>query len=178
MRVPVSCQIYPPPVSVDVSLLPPLTDAQGDAMKKIMGSAQIPQAQKMKYLGEWKKAKETGKMPSSSGQEIRGDMSLKDILALMEVRAEKALQDGSLNPKWGKAISDLKGRRFWVIPTDQTPDCAAMSASGETLDVRYMARLEVREKVLQLCEAEGVHLDSDYFTNRTPEDRSSELEKG
>ncbi|CAE7356033.1 UBA2 [Symbiodinium sp. CCMP2592] len=48
MRVPVSCQIYPPPVSVDVSLLPPLTDAQGDAMKKIMGSAQIPQAQKMK----------------------------------------------------------------------------------------------------------------------------------
>lgn len=143
MRVPVSCQIYPPPVSVDVSLLPPLTDAQGDAMKKIMGSAQIPQAQKMKYLGEWKKAKETGKMPSSSGQEIRGDMSLKDILALMEVRAEKALQDGSLNPKWGKAISDLKGRRFWVIPTDQTPDCAAMSASGETLDVRYMARLEV-----------------------------------
>ena len=28
MRVPVSCQIYPPPVSVDVSLLPPLTDAQ------------------------------------------------------------------------------------------------------------------------------------------------------
>ena len=25
--------------------------------------------------------------------------------------------------------------RFWVIPTDQTPDCAAMSASGETLDV-------------------------------------------
>lgn len=143
MRVPVSCQIYPPPVSVDAALLPPLTDAQGDAMKKIMGSAQIPQAQKMKYLGEWKKAKETGKMPSSSGQEIRGDMSLKDILALMEVRAEKALQDGSLNPKWGKAISDLKGRRFWVIPTDQTPDCAAMSASGETLDVRYMARLEV-----------------------------------
>ncbi|CAE7307700.1 UBA2 [Symbiodinium natans] len=143
MRVPVSSQIYPLPVSVDASLLPPLTDAQGDAMKKIMGSTKIPQAQKMKYLSEWQKAKQSGKMPTSSAQELRADMSLKDILALMEVRAEKALQDGSINPKWGKAISDLKGRRFWVIPSDQTPDCAAMVASGETLDVRYMARLEV-----------------------------------
>ena len=38
-----------------------------------------------------------------------------DILALMEVKAEKALQDGSIYPKWGKAISDLAGRRHpWV----------------------------------------------------------------
>lgn len=68
-------------------------------------------------------------------------MTLKDILALMEVKAEKALQDGSIYPKWGKAISDLAGRRFWVIPSDQTPDCATMDA--EPLDVRYMARIEV-----------------------------------
>lgn len=27
-RVPVSCQIYPPPVSIDAKLLPPLTDGQ------------------------------------------------------------------------------------------------------------------------------------------------------
>ena len=38
-------------------------------------------------------------------------MSLKEILGLMELKAEKALQDGSINPKWGKAISDLAGRR-------------------------------------------------------------------
>lgn len=44
-------------------------------------------------------------------QEIRPDMSLKEILGLMELKAEKALQDGSINPKWGKAISDLAGRR-------------------------------------------------------------------
>ncbi|OLP99915.1 Ubiquitin-activating enzyme E1 2 [Symbiodinium microadriaticum] len=145
MRVPVSCQIYPPPVSVDAALLPPLTDAQGDAMKKIMGSAQIPQAQKMKYLGEWKKAKETGKMPSSSGQEIRGDMSLKDILALMEVRAEKALQDGSLNPKWGKAISDLKGRRF----------CSQLPISGSRFSV-LVVLLDVDQ--VMSAQAEGARL--------------------
>ncbi|CAJ1403332.1 unnamed protein product [Effrenium voratum] len=139
MRVPVSCQIYPPPVSINSSLLPPLSDAQGDAMKKIMASTTIPQAQKMKYLSEWQKAKQSGKLPEASSQEIRPDMSLKDILALMEVKAERALQDGSIFPKWGKAISDLGGRRFWVIPSDQTPDCA----NSQGLDVRYMARLEV-----------------------------------
>ncbi|CAL1162502.1 unnamed protein product [Cladocopium goreaui] len=141
MRVPVSSQIYPPPVSIDAKLLPPLTDGQADAMKKIQASAAIPPAQKMKYVSEWQKAKKSGKLPESTGQEIRPEMTLKDILALMEVKAEKALQDGSIYPKWGKAISDLAGRRFWVIPSDQTPDCATMDA--EPLDVRYMARIEV-----------------------------------
>lgn len=141
MRVPVSSQIYPPPVSINAKLLPPLTDGQAEAMKKIQSSPEIPPAQKMKYVSEWQKAKQSGKLPTSSGQEIRPEMSLKDILALMETKAEKALQDGSIYPKWGKAISDLAGRRFWVIPSDQTPDCATMDA--EALDVRYMARIEV-----------------------------------
>ena len=35
MRVPVSCQIYPPPVSVDAALLPPLTDAQAPSLRKM-----------------------------------------------------------------------------------------------------------------------------------------------
>ena len=37
-RVPFSTQVYPPPVVIDATLLPPLEDNQGDAMKKIMGS--------------------------------------------------------------------------------------------------------------------------------------------
>eukprot|EP00931_Biecheleriopsis_adriatica_P102120 TRINITY_DN77144_c0_g1_i1.p1 TRINITY_DN77144_c0_g1~~TRINITY_DN77144_c0_g1_i1.p1 ORF type:complete len:1235 (-),score=272.66 TRINITY_DN77144_c0_g1_i1:72-3620(-) len=142
-RVPLSSQIYPPPVSIDNSLLPPLGDAQGDAMKKIMGSAKIPQAQKMKYLSEWQKAKQEGKLPVSSGQAIKLDMALKDILALMEGRAEQAIKDGSIFPKWGKAISDLSGRKFWVIPPDQTPACSLTKADGSSLDVSFMARLEI-----------------------------------
>ncbi|CAK9034555.1 unnamed protein product [Durusdinium trenchii] len=70
MKVPFSSQIFPPPVSIDAKLLPPLTDGQADAMKKIMASAAIPQAQKMKYVGEWQKAKQSGKLPNNSSQEI------------------------------------------------------------------------------------------------------------
>eukprot|EP00435_Cladocopium_sp_Y103_P027600 s3937_g6.t2 len=77
MRVPVSSQIYPPPVSIDAKLLPPLTDGQADAMKKIQASAAIPPAQKMKYVSEWQKAKKSGKLPESTGQEIRPEMTLK-----------------------------------------------------------------------------------------------------
>eukprot|EP00440_Ansanella_granifera_P062493 gb/GFBE01067762.1/.p1 GENE.gb/GFBE01067762.1/~~gb/GFBE01067762.1/.p1 ORF type:complete len:1255 (+),score=364.10 gb/GFBE01067762.1/:1-3765(+) len=143
-RVPFSSQIYPPPVAIDATLLPPLEDAQGDAMKKIMGSTAIPQAQKMKYLSEWQNAKKTGKLPVSSGPSITLDMPLKDILALMEVRAEEALKDGTIHPKWGKAISGLADRKFWVIPSDQTPSCSTIVDEGqEPVDIRYMARLEV-----------------------------------
>lgn len=41
------------PVSSDTKLLPLLTDGQANAMTKVMASAAIPQAQKMKYVGDW-----------------------------------------------------------------------------------------------------------------------------
>ena len=72
-------------------------------MKKIMASAAIPQAQKMKcsrskdvafrlvklwvkkvkpsrlrYVSEWQKAKQSGKLPEIAGQEIRPEMTLKE----------------------------------------------------------------------------------------------------
>eukprot|EP00933_Yihiella_yeosuensis_P028770 TRINITY_DN22588_c0_g1_i2.p1 TRINITY_DN22588_c0_g1~~TRINITY_DN22588_c0_g1_i2.p1 ORF type:complete len:1213 (+),score=350.78 TRINITY_DN22588_c0_g1_i2:70-3708(+) len=144
VKVPFSSQIYPIPVSIDASLLPPLEDAQGDAMKKIMGNAAIPAPQKMKYLNEWKNAQKAGKLPSSSGAEISMETPLKDILALMEKKAAAALKEGTINPKWGTAISGLAGRRFWVIPADQTPSCNTTPADGsEPVDVRFMSRLEI-----------------------------------
>jgi len=144
MRVPYSTQIYPPPVVIDASLLPPLTDNQGDAMKKIMGNPKVPQPQKMRYLGEWQKAKQSGALPSAAAEVVTLGISLKDILIAMERKADQAMKDGTLCPKWGKAISGLAGRRFWVIPADQTPSCNTIPEDGsEPLDVRFMARLEV-----------------------------------
>jgi len=142
MRIPYSTQIYPPPVVVDSSLLPALTHNQGDAMKTIMGSPTIPQPQKMQYLSAWQKAKQTGVLPSSGGDAVKLDMSLRDILVLMEKRADQAMHDGVTCSKWGKAISGLAGRKFWVIPADQTPSCNALGGS-EPVDVRHMARLEI-----------------------------------
>lgn len=144
VRVPFSCQIYPPPVSINASLLPPLEDNQADAMKKIMSNTSIPPAQKMKYLNEWKTAKQSGKLPTTSGQDISLDMALKEILQLMERKADQAIKDGTINSKWGKAISGLAGRRFWVIPADQTPSCNTIPEDGsEPVDVRHMARIEI-----------------------------------
>merc|ERR1711920_842641 len=112
MRIPFSTQVYPPPVVIDAKLLPPLEDSQGDAMKKIMGSPTIPQAQKMGYFNAWQKAKKTGEMPAVEA--LTKDMSLRDILVLMEKKADDALQKGTIEKKWGKAISGLAGRKFWV----------------------------------------------------------------
>jgi len=143
MRVPLSAQIFPPPFAIDAKLLPPLQDAPGDAMKQIQANPAILPAHKMKVLSEWQKAKQTGAMPKPSADTIKSDMRLRDILALMEKKADEAMQDRTLNPKWGKAISGLAGRKFWVIPADQTPSCSLLSQGGEPVDVRYMARLEI-----------------------------------
>lgn len=144
MRVPLSAQIYPPPVVINASLLPPLEDNQGDAMKKIMGNPGVPPAQKMKYLSEWQKAKASGSLPVAGGEEITASMTLKDILFALERKAEQGIKDGTLWPKWGMAISGLAGRRFWVVPADQTPSCNTIPDDGsESVDVRCMARLEI-----------------------------------
>lgn len=120
MRVPYSCQVYPPPVVVDASKLPPLEDGQGDAMKKIMGSTTIPQAQKMQYLNAWQTAKRTGVMPSAGSDAITLDMTLKDILFLMEKKADKAMQDVGVaggawsGGIWAIGIRLVLGRRTWA----------------------------------------------------------------
>lgn len=146
LKVPFSSQIYPLPVIFDNTLLPALDATQGEAMKAIMGSTKIPPAQKQKYIKEWSTSKARGSLPVKDTSEVvTGDMALKDILAMMERKADQAIKDGNMNPKWGKAITGLHGRKFWVIPADQTPSCKTIPAddAAEPVDVRYMARLEI-----------------------------------
>lgn len=144
MRVPFSTQVYPPPVVIDAALLPPLEDNQGDAMKKIMGNAAVPPTLKMKYLGEWQKAKASGKLPVAAAAEIQADTPLREVLLTMERRADAALKDGTICPKWGKAITGLAGRKFWVIPSDQTPSCVTIPEEGAApVEVRFMARVQI-----------------------------------
>jgi len=143
-RTPFSTQIYPPPLVLDPELFPPLTDGQGDAMKKLMGNPKVPQPAKMQYLNAWKQAKEKGVMPSTGGEAVKLDMSLKDVLLLMEKKADAAVQDGTMNPKWGKAITGLADRKVWVVPADQTPSCNTIPADdSDPVDVRYMASIQI-----------------------------------
>lgn len=145
-KVPVSAPVYPPPPTFDYGLLPPLTDSQGDAMRKLMGSPAIPQAMKMKYLQEWQKAKAAGRLPEAGAggdpEAIGEGTSLKGICEIMGRKAEKSLQMGALKEK---SISSLAGRKFWVIPADQTPSCSTIpkEEGAEGRDVKYMASLKI-----------------------------------
>lgn len=146
MRVPVSASIFPPPVVIDATLLPPLDEGQGGAMKAIMGSTAIPQAHKQKYLQEWQKAKKSGQLPKVEGEAvITANMSLKEVLQMMEKKAEAGLKDGTLFGKWGANIAGLNNRKFWMIPADQTPSCVTVpeDATAEALDVRHCAAIQI-----------------------------------
>lgn len=144
MRIPFSTQIYPPPITIDPAHIPSLDDNQAEAMKKIMGNAAVPQPAKMQYLNAWKTAKQMGKPAAAPTDAINLDMTLKDILWLMEKRAATALKDGTVSPKWGQAISGLHGRKVWVIPADQTPSCNTIPIDGtDPVDVRHLARIEI-----------------------------------
>eukprot|EP00927_Polykrikos_kofoidii_P038265 TRINITY_DN3258_c1_g2_i1.p1 TRINITY_DN3258_c1_g2~~TRINITY_DN3258_c1_g2_i1.p1 ORF type:complete len:1214 (-),score=274.92 TRINITY_DN3258_c1_g2_i1:140-3322(-) len=144
MKVPCSTQVYPPPVVINTALLPSLDGNQADVMKEIMQSKEIPQAQKMRYFAEWKEAKKTGAFAKADSDVVTLSMTLKEILALMEKKADAALSSGAIAAKWGKAISGLAGRKFWVVPADQTPSCTVTLSEGSApVDVRFMARLEI-----------------------------------
>lgn len=144
MRIPFSTQIYPLPTVIDPAQLPPLEDSQAEAVRKIMGNTAVPQTAKMQHLNAWKTAKQTGQLPSAPTNAVKLDMTLKDILSLMEEKANAALKDGTLCPKWGQAISGLSSRKIWVIPTDQTPSCSTVLENGaEPVDVRHLARIEI-----------------------------------
>merc|ERR1719253_1747192 len=144
VKIPVSANVFPPTVAIDVALLPPASESQGGAMKAIQTNQAIPPAHKMKYITAWSKMKQTGQPPQSEEAPTM-DMSLKDILRMMEKKGNAAIQDGSIMSKMGANISGLDGRSFWIIPADQTPSCVTVleDPAAEGLDVRHLAAIRI-----------------------------------
>mmetsp|Transcript_5168 Transcript_5168/g.12193 ORF Transcript_5168/g.12193 Transcript_5168/m.12193 type:complete len:1187 (+) Transcript_5168:58-3618(+) len=149
MKVPSSTPVFPPPVAIDPTLIPGLDLSFPDATKTVMGDARIKPAEKQKYLGEWKKAKASGELPAGAdaSKVVKGDMSLKEILALMAEKAEEAMQKGALHSKYGKAIDTVVGRKFWLIPPDQTPSCESVPTytgdDMEPVEVQHLAAIKI-----------------------------------
>jgi ubiquitin-activating enzyme E1 len=142
MKCPVTAPVYPPPVVIDTSLLPPLDASQADAMRAITTNPQIPQPQKMKYLGVWRSAKASGEIPAPPTNAVREDMTLTQILELMDGKATEAMADGTINPKWGKNITHIGRRKFWLVPADETPSCE-LEGEEENTPVRHLAALRI-----------------------------------
>jgi ubiquitin-activating enzyme E1 len=144
MKVPVSVPVYPPPVVIKPELLPALDATPAEAMRAIQTNASIPMPQKMKYTGAWQKAKASGELPEAPTDTITPDMSLKSILLSIEEKATAKLEDGGITAKWGKNIDNIKARKFWLIPADETPSCELVKGDDEDdVPVRYMASLKI-----------------------------------
>merc|ERR1719426_324342 len=88
--------------------------------------------QKMKYTGAWQKAKASGELPEAPTDTITPDMSLKSILLSIEEKATAKLEDGGITAKWGKNIDNIKARKFWMIPADETPSCELIGGAEDT----------------------------------------------
>jgi len=90
--------IYPPKVSYDPSVLPPLDVGQGAAFMQIKSNSSIQAKDKMMVLGMWQTAKRTGQMPEPKRSTL--DMLLTEILTTeggIDIQDRKLLEiDGLL----------------------------------------------------------------------------------
>jgi ubiquitin-activating enzyme E1 len=118
-KEPVSCSVFPPPPVLDYSLLPPVDAPMGEAMKTLM---KLPNSQQ--YMNLWRKFKAEGSIPAQSTEAgkdvVTGDTTLKNILRMMEVKADALLGEGKIDQK---SISNIDKRAFWLVTSDQTPQC-------------------------------------------------------
>ncbi|CAD7970646.1 unnamed protein product [Amoebophrya sp. A25] len=150
-KMPVSTTVYPFAVSLDNSLMPPLDSDNQTAMSEIMKSTKIPQAHKMKYMNEWRSAKQTGKFAEPIPEELRisNETSLRQILKIMASKAELGLKEGKIDAKFGATVThtQLEQAKFWLIPADETPSCETnptyVDGDDEPLDVKFLAAIKI-----------------------------------
>jgi hypothetical protein len=142
MKCPVTAPVYPPPLVIDPELLPALDVGQAGAMRAITTNPKIPQKDKMKYLGVWREAAAKGAVPPPETNAVREDMTLVEILELMEQKATDAMASGTLHPKWGKNVTIIGKRKFWLVPAEETPSCN-LEGEEEDTPVRHLAALRI-----------------------------------
>mmetsp|Transcript_42652 Transcript_42652/g.92740 ORF Transcript_42652/g.92740 Transcript_42652/m.92740 type:complete len:119 (+) Transcript_42652:320-676(+) len=68
-----------------------------------------------------------------------------------------------------KSISE-RGGGLDKVETMALPHEKGVEVACNLLDADITPPAKVRERVVELCQVEGVRLESDYFTNKSPED--------
>ena len=126
----VTTRVFPPEPILDYGLIPSLDLSKAQATMALM---KVPAAKPVqKYIALWEKCKESGMIPpqpAPRADEITENSTVRQILELMAARADALEAEGKVDTK---AISGLAGRRFWVIPGDETPTCVH-SESGDAI---------------------------------------------
>lgn len=126
---PVTAPVFPPKPVLDYSLIPALDLSKAQATQTLMRNPKAKPLQQ--YIALWDQCKKDGMIPegpADNGDAITGETTLRQILSKMSVLAESAKQSRSID---AAAISALKGRRFWMIPSSETPVCVHAESFDE-----------------------------------------------
>ena len=106
----------------------------------------------MKYLNEWKKAKEVGKFPEGGPDpetSMDGKSTLLHVLKVMAKKAQVALEKGEIDTGFGVTITaeSLKERKFWLVAADETPSCDTVptyeNGDDEAIEVKHLAAIKI-----------------------------------
>lgn len=133
----VSTPVYPPKPVLDASLLPPLELSLAQATTAIMRTPAAKPTQQ--YISLWKECKAAGavRVSEDANGSITNNSTLREILERMIVLAQKSFESKTLDTM---SISSLSGRKFWVIPSSETPVCRDIETEE---DVEYLAAIEI-----------------------------------
>jgi ubiquitin-activating enzyme E1 len=134
----VSASVYPPKPVLDYSLVPSLDITLQQATMAIMKTPAAKPTQQ--YLALWREFKAGGFVPPQpplAEDIITENTTLMEILQRMVVLAEAAEARGEIETK---AISDIAGRKFVVIPGSEAPLCQHIE-SGD--DVEYLCAIKI-----------------------------------
>ena len=135
---PVTAPVFPPKPVLDYSLIPPLDLSKAQATTTLMRNPKAKPLQQ--YIALWDQCKSDGMIPegpTDDGDSITGATTLRDILAKMAALAEVAKKNRTID---SVAISALAGRKFWMIPSSDTPMCVHAESFD---DITTMVALKI-----------------------------------
>ena len=137
----VSAPVYPPKVVLNYALLPPLDMSMAQATGAIMRNKDAKPTQQ--YIALWKQCKADGALPSAeeiaamNSVAITGNSTLYEVLSHMVTLAAELEAEGKIDTR---VITDLKGRKIWVIPSAETPSCRDIETGD---DIDHMAAIKI-----------------------------------
>jgi hypothetical protein len=95
------------------------------------------------YIALWKQCKAEGALPSEeeiaamNKVAITEQSTLYEVLSHMATLAAEGEAEGKID---NRAITNLEGRKMWVIPSSETPSCRDIETGD---DIDHMAAIKI-----------------------------------
>jgi hypothetical protein len=123
---PVTARVFPAIKPLDYSKIPALDLTAGAAMTALT-KAGVSMADQNRYVTAWQECKAAGKVaaPAADPLQITPDTTLAQVLKIMETKGEQLEHKFKKQPLEfsHRSVSCIDDRKFWVIPSHETPSC-------------------------------------------------------